>query len=359
MERYIYHSKAALLMVMLFCSMLFCFISAHAASAPKDKESSDTKNGSPILIRTMGTSKSHSVELEWKKVQGASSYIVERHRKKIEISRSVKKTTFTDKTAKKNGVYQYKISAVKKGTQIPVGTVTIKVRKPKALILDCSGRNDPGRMKTYLKNAGFSVTVIKDAVYVNHRKDVMVEDYDALVVPGGNSVNPEFYNDKARNSHSNFGKKENDRIQIDAVKQFAKAKKPVLGICRGCQLVNVAFKGTLTQCLGTPHTHMSGVSRKVTIAKNTWLYHRFGTSMTTIHSHHQNVKKLGNGLYATQWDEEDGNIEGFEHETLPVYGLQWHPDKWKGKDGRKRTYRTGIEVFTEFRSVCQQWMASE
>lgn len=331
-------------------------------AAPEDKGDVSDKS-STISVYTEGTKENHKVKLKWKKVKGASSYIVERckYSEKTEkpfkkIRKSLKKPRCTDKTAKRNVTYIYRISAVKKKKTILLGEVKITNRKPRALILDCSGRNDPYRVRDYLKKSGFSVKVVDDEVRVNHRKDVMIEDYDALVIPGGNSVNPSFYGAKKENDHSHFGKKANDRIQIEAVKEFSKAKKPVLGICRGCQLVNVAFGGTLTQCMGSSHSHLGGKYRKVKIQKNSWLYNRFGSSLKTLHSHHQNVKKLGEGLYATQWDKKDGNVEAFQHKDLPVYGLQWHPDSWKGRDGRKKTYRIGRKVFEEFRSVCQQWM---
>ena len=329
---------------------------------PADKRDAADKSAA-VSVYTEGTKENHAVTLKWKKVKGASTYIVERctYPQKTEtaykkIRKSLKKPGCKDKTAKKNATYIYRVSAVKKEKTILLGEVKIKNQKPKALILDCSGRNDPFRVRDYLEKTGFFVKVVTDDVRINHRKDVMVKDYDALVIPGGNSVNPSFYGKKKENSHSHFGKKVNDRIQIEAVKKFSEAKKPVLGICRGCQLVNVAFGGTLTQCLGSSHSHLGGKYRKVKIEKNSWLYKRFGPSLKTLHSHHQNVKKLGKGLYATQWDKKDGNVEAFQHKKLPVYGLQWHPDSWKGRDGRRKTYRIGRAVLEEFRSVCQQWM---
>jgi putative glutamine amidotransferase len=359
-------------MLLLFFLLFSCFAAmtdnSYAADSAQqdDKEASTNENAAKattISVYTKGTKKNHSVTLEWKKVKGASYYTVERckYPQKTEksfkkIKKSVKKTNYTDKTAKKDTTYIYRVSAVKKKKTVSLGEVKITNRKPKALILDFSGRVDPHRMGDYLKNSGFSVKVVTDDVRVNQRKDVMVEDYDALVVPGGYSVNPSFYGKKKENAHSSFGTKANDKIQIEAVQKFAEAKKPVLGICRGNQLVNVAFGGTLIQCLGLPHTHLGGKYRTVTIQKDSWLYNCFGSSEKTLHSHHQNVKKLGKGLYATQWDKKDGNIEAFQHESLPVYGLQWHPDSWIGKDGKKRTYKIGIKVFTEFRSVSQQWM---
>ncbi len=311
-----------------------------------------------IRIYTKGTKKEHAVELKWKSAPGASFYRIERseYRKGgwtefVVMKKSVKKTTYKDKKAKAGSRYRYRISACKKDKEKPLGMVNVAVKKPRVLMLDCSGRKDIKRVKRYLSRAGFSVNLVTDKVYVNKRRDVKISSYDALVIPGGYSVNPEFYHDKVRNGHSNFGKKMNDRIQIDAVKKFTAAKKPVLGLCRGCQVVNVALGGTIKQCLGKPHTHM-GKMRKVRIKKDSWLYGRFGSSLNTLHSHHQNVARLGEDLQATQWDKKDGNVEGFEHKYLPVYGLQWHPDSWKSKSSK----RTGAQVFVEFRSLCQQWM---
>ena len=344
----------------LILLLLFCW-TFLAGACPLQ-----AKPYSGIRVRCAGTLADHKVKLSWKKVKGASWYLVEKQNVSVRtgspevadevISRKVKKTRFLDQDTQKNKSYQYTVYAKKRGRLVLVDRVTIKAKKPEVLILDCSGTGDKYRMRAYLEKAGFSVTVVKDAVRVDERKDVQLSSFDGLVIPGGGSVNPGFYEAKKTNSHSNFGKKENDRIQIDAVRKFKKAGKPVLGICRGCQLVNVALGGTLTQCIGREHDHLGGKKRTIRIKKKSWLYYRFGKTQTVVHSHHQNVKRLGKDLVATQWGKKEGNVEGYEHETLPVFGLQWHPDNWKGRSGRRHTYATGLETFREFRSVCQQWM---
>ena len=70
-----------------------------------------------------------------------------------------------------------------------------------------------------------------------------------------------------------------------------------------------------------------------------------GPEASTYQYHHQCVDKLGDGLYATQWDPETGNIEAYEHKTLPIYGLQWHPD---GMD------EEGTEVLAEFGKIVRE-----
>ena len=75
------------------------------------------------------------------------------------------------------------------------------------------------------------------------------------------------------------------------------------------------------------------------------MYDTFGGEVDAYHYHKQQVKDLGKGLIATQWDADDPDlIEGFEHETLPVYGVQWHPDAIK-------MHETGERAFEAFKSV--------
>lgn len=197
----------------------------------------------------------------------------------------------------------------------------------KALIVD----NETGsskRMRKYLTKAGFDVTLVDSM-------DFEVEDYDTLVIPGGHNITPSIYGAE-RDEHTYGTDEEIDKLQIAAVQAFAEAEKPILGVCRGCQLVNVAFGGTINQHI--PGWHKK--NRRVKIERGSWLYYRLGTSESVYHYHHQCVEELGEGLVATMWDKKDGHIEGFEHETLPVYGIQWHPDSMGNR---------GIDVFRYYK----------
>ena len=153
-------------------------------------------------------------------------------------------------------------------------------------------------------------------------EDLDVDKYDAIIIPGGNSVDPSMYGAE-RQPETTHTNKEKDEFQFAAVRMYADAGKPVLGICRGEQLVNNVFGGTTIQHMPEGwHKY----ERNVRIAEGTWLYDVLGSEESTYHFHHQCVDQLGEGLYATQWDEQDGHIEAYEHKTLPVYGLQWHPE---------------------------------
>ena len=162
--------------------------------------------------------------------------------------------------------------------------------------------------------------------------------YDGLVVPGGGDVDPALYHQK-KNPHDYGINRKLDLLQINVIKKFANAGKPVIGICRGCQVINVAFGGTLYQ-------HIKGwhIGRRVAkIKKGSMFYDLFGRYESVAHSHHQCALKLGKGLIATQWDVKDKHIEAIEHKTLPVYGLQWHPEGM-GKRGSM--------VAKRFMSIC-------
>lgn len=165
--------------------------------------------------------------------------------------------------------------------------------------------------------------------------------YDGLVIPGGGDVDPALYGQK-RNSHDFGINRKLDLLQFKLIRKFAKANKPVIGLCRGAQVINVAFGGTLRQHI--PGWHR--LNRKVRIAKNSWLYGMFGAVENTYHYHHQCASKLGKGLKATQWDAKDGHIEAVEHVKYPVYGLQWHPESMGVR---------GAKVARSYANICSRY----
>ncbi len=207
-------------------------------------------------------------------------------------------------------------------------------KRPRIAIVNKNGTRG---LASWFKHVGCDTVLITKTSSINPKK------YDGLALPGGGDVTPKFYHAK-RHPRTYDCNAANDRLQIAAVKKFKKAGKPVLGVCRGAQVVNVALGGTLNQ-------HMKeGRHRgrlKVKIAEGSWLYKTYGASERVWHNHHQCAKKLGKGLVATQWSLKGKRIEGFEHETLPIYGVQWHPESM-GAKGRK--------VAKLFKKVCLESM---
>lgn len=188
--------------------------------------------------------------------------------------------------------------------------------------------NDPDneRVATRFGKLGAHVTTVYDL------DDVDASKFDALIIPGGNNITPSLYG-ASRSRHTSGTDIDKDKLQIKAVERFAEAKKPVLGICRGCQIINVAFGGTINQGNGRYHKGWKDVK----ISRNSIFYETFGNKVNAYHFHKQRIKDLGTGLKATQWAKDDSDIiEGIEHESLPIYGLQWHCDEVNMlKDGEK------------------------
>jgi len=186
-------------------------------------------------------------------------------------------------------------------------------------------------------------TIGVKVVTVYSLRDVDPAKYDGLLVPGGvNDVDPRLYN--AKDSGKNYKPDINfDKRQIAAIKRFARAGKPVFGICRGLQIINVAFGGRLKQNI----KRHSGrrVARNV---KGSWIYKVDGRKRVTYHMHHQGIKKLGKHLKATSYDVPSGEIEAIEHVSLPIYAVQWHPEALKLDPN-------GVKVLKAFRNVCLKY----
>lgn len=126
--------------------------------------------------------------------------------------------------------------------------------------------------------------------------------------------------------------KERDKLEFHILKQAVDRKVPILGICRGAQLINVYFGGSLHQEIAdfyTEQPHLNTVLPKSTILidPQSRLYSILQKKYTRVNSlHHQSVKTLGKNLKVVA-QEPNGIVEAIEHTQLPfVIGVQWHPE---------------------------------
>lgn len=139
---------------------------------------------------------------------------------------------------------------------------------------------------------------------------------DGFVIIGGGDINPKYYGDIDRGS--DIVLPQVDKLDFFILDYAVKNKKPLFGICRGLQVINVYFKGTLIQDL---KTHLN-VFHTIRLKTNNKLL----PLVTTVNSyHHQVVKKLGEGLLPL-YKADDGVIEAIIHEELPILGVQFHPE---------------------------------
>ena len=174
--------------------------------------------------------------------------------------------------------------------------------------------------------------------------DQMLKVIDGLVISGGNDVDPHFYKEKKKAKNLNLTK-ERDLFEIALVRKARRKKNPILAICRGMQLVNVAFGGTLYQDFSfekkfLDHTLEGSLrynkTHSVVISGNTKLYSIIGKKRIEVNtSHHQMVKKIAPGFIVNAWSEKDEVVEGIETtDDNFLICIQWHPELMKDRNSR-------------------------
>jgi putative glutamine amidotransferase len=163
------------------------------------------------------------------------------------------------------------------------------------------------------------------------------EHLDGLVLQGGADLAPESYGEKAL-APDWAGDRVRDRYEIDLFNAFVAAGKPVIGICRGCQLINVALGGTLYQDIATQvpnaiaHRDTTKYERQLhtmSLVQGSHLSTMYpGITQATINSiHHQAVKDLGRDLVVEAVAVPDGIVEAVRWRGPGyVFGMQWHPE---------------------------------
>lgn len=179
-------------------------------------------------------------------------------------------------------------------------------------------------------------------------------DFDGLILAGGGDMDPSEFEEP------NLGSVEidrpRDRVELALVSRCVNENKPILGICRGQQVLNIALGGSIYQDMNPPMLEIhaqkeDGESRwhPVDVGVYTMLHDLYGDEMVVNSSHHQAVFKLGQGLYKTAWDEH-GVVEAIQHSRLPFWAVQFHPEQMNGADGGA----DGQKIFEFFLDQCRK-----
>ena len=193
----------------------------------------------------------------------------------------------------------------------------------------------------YAKTQGHHPVVTLDLKDVAH--------CDCLLLPGGGDITPAFFGEQ--NHGSRRIDTELDILQLQAFDFCVKKRLPVLGICKGLQVINVGLGGTLYQDIATSDIHRYENGDKyhdTVIEKYSWLYGLYGEHATVNSAHHQAIRELGSGLTAVQHCPRDGCIEAIAHIELPILGVQWHPERIDNQ----HTALSGTKVLSYFASLC-------
>ena len=181
-------------------------------------------------------------------------------------------------------------------------------------------------------------SVLQDGELV--RSNIRLRDYaeylDGLILQGGADVSPQAYGEEPLRPEWS-GDPVRDAYELELVHEFMEAGKPILGICRGMQLLNVAFGGSLYQDLRTqrPETashesgqydrHAHGVHFTEGGQMSAWFGGLAGGQVVSIH--HQAVKRLGRDLVVEATSHNDDVVEAIRWTGSSfICGVQWHPE---------------------------------
>ncbi|MBQ9307235.1 MAG: gamma-glutamyl-gamma-aminobutyrate hydrolase family protein, partial [Clostridia bacterium] len=184
----------------------------------------------------------------------------------------------------------------------------------------------------------------------------VLEEYiarcDGFLFAGGPDVDPAYYNETV---HPKCGRitAPRDTLEIRLMRSLLALQKPVLGICRGIQVMNVVMGGTLYQDLNSEYAdvqceHMQRLEEyvpvhRVDVTPHSRLHEITGNTSLTVNSlHHQAVKTVGKGLTVCAVSE-DGLVEGLEVEGHPFFlGVQWHPERMFTRDSASLALFEGL-----------------
>lgn len=170
---------------------------------------------------------------------------------------------------------------------------------------------------------------------------------DGLILPGGGDVAPCFYGQTPQGS--NASDLTRDTRELNLFRRFLSEGKPILGICRGAQVITVALGGTLYQQIAN-HDQIRGTDRLHETRTAGLLLRLYGPEAIVNSAHHQSIDRLPTDCRILQI-ATDGIIEGFCHNTLPVLGVQWHPERLCGQFSRPDAV-DGLPLFQAFLRLC-------
>lgn len=227
-----------------------------------------------------------------------------------------------------------------------------------ALTVSGNDPDKPGNFRTFECPSSYSHAIAMaggiPGMLCEEAPETAAAIYDALLLTGGGDLEPSLFGETKLNNTVDIDPAR-DGFEMPLVRAFLAAGKPIMGICRGEQVINVAMGGTLYQDLreqlGFVH-YDPKLRHFVHTTEGSVLRRLFGETFRVNSTHHQAVRDLGEGLRATALSPE-GIIEAYEHETLPILGTQFHPERLCGDNGKGVT-PDFLPLFEHFVALCRE-----
>ncbi len=194
--------------------------------------------------------------------------------------------------------------------------------------------------------AGADVVILNP---MNKNMARIVSQLDGLMLVGGDDIHPKFYHEKIKkNIEFSLSPDERTLFEMRLLKKYLKTKKPFLGICLGCQTLNVVMGGTLIQDI--PSLIESKINHRldlhqVLVHQDTHAFNIFKSSRFKINTnHHQAIGQLGRQLLISAVSP-DGVVEAIELKGHPfALGIQWHPEETRLNPQSKRLFLSFVRA---------------
>lgn len=214
----------------------------------------------------------------------------------------------------------------------------------------------PDNIKAIMKAGGMPVIL----PYLTEESDAkqISNSIDGLYMTGGDDIDPTLFGEEP---HQNLGPiiPARDVFEINLTKEMLRQRKPILGVCRGCQILNITVGGDMYQDIyaqhegqllqHAQHAPTSHGSHFVNVLDGSLLHQLTGRSQLRVNSRHHQANRNITESFQVSGTANDGIIEAIESKEHPfVLGLQWHPESMISVEDE-----ASIKIFQGFVQSCQ------